>query len=319
MKNNLRSGMIPSLSLLSIALGACQTSAPLAALVQAPAVPIPQMISLEIDNYIPASGHTFKNLFVSNFSVVASRSQLSLSSSKDGLSDTFKDAHTSDYGFSSAGGTDSNSDYFSDLFVYLSGITLLRQSTLFCATSLQGNQSNDAFNYTDTKNLGTSVFIGLHDCEKNYLGLDPTLFDFDGDGIPDYLELRCGLNPKNAKDAALNPAADGITNIEKCKRHLPIDENGKTAGNVALAYQYKSEIATDGTGAYKFTVSNIAILNGGQDNFIALYLTETDTLQKSYLSTAYIRLGSGVGGTAFKFPYWGTGPTKLTNQEIILQ
>jgi len=41
------------------------------------------------------------------------------------------------------------------------------------------------------------------------------VFDTDGDGIPDDLELLMGLNPNNAADAALDPDGDGMMNLQE--------------------------------------------------------------------------------------------------------
>jgi hypothetical protein len=39
--------------------------------------------------------------------------------------------------------------------------------------------------------------------------------DTDGDGIPDWWELKYGLDPKDPSDAAQDSSGDGYTNIEK--------------------------------------------------------------------------------------------------------
>jgi hypothetical protein len=39
--------------------------------------------------------------------------------------------------------------------------------------------------------------------------------DTDGDGIPDWWELKYGLDPNDPSDATKDPSGDGYTNIEK--------------------------------------------------------------------------------------------------------
>lgn len=59
---------------------------------------------------------------------------------------------------------------------------------------------------------------GLTDCEEALLRTEATLFDTDGDGIPDRLELIYGTNPL-ANDALEDPDADGFTNIDEYRLH----------------------------------------------------------------------------------------------------
>ena len=47
----------------------------------------------------------------------------------------------------------------------------------------------------------------------------PTLLgDSDGDGIPDWWEIRWGLNPFDPADAAQDPDGDGLTNLQEYQR-----------------------------------------------------------------------------------------------------
>jgi hypothetical protein len=285
-----------------------------------------EVVAFMIRDYQPSAGSEFKEIFVSNFSVEASRGVLHYSTSRDSLPDSLKSLHGSDYGF----GTlvpDSNSDGFSDLVVWLAGISLLPQRNLWCSPNLRAASANDAFIYNDARLPGSpQVMLGLRDCEKLYLGLNSKEFDFDQDGIPDYLELRCGLNPRNPNDAQGNmagiPKAIGkedfnYSNMEKCRRHLPVDEDPSTQPNRLYAYQYKIELSQI-DGSRDFTISNIPILNGGKDNFIAFTITEVEPANGArHLFTAYTILKAGAGGNTYKFVYWGTDPAKTTNQEIV--
>jgi hypothetical protein len=279
----------------------------------------PETASIAIMNYVPAPGKAFKDLFVSNFSVKAGRAKLALMTDRDGLPDTVKQQYVPTYGFTPGAGAYSINPGFSDFLLSLVGVTVTQQSLLTCAASLQQSSSNDAFNFPDSRLPGSpTAFLGFRDCEKQYIGLNPTLFDYNGNGIPDYLKVRCGLNPKNPKDSQLNVAADGVSNYDKCKQHIPIDERADSQANQLFAYKYKIEVHTDGS--RNLYVSNIPILNGGRDNFIAFYLTEVDLSTKaSNLYTAFTILNAGSNGLTLKFNHWATDPTKYFNQRVIPQ
>jgi len=280
------------------------------------AVVPPQTVTMQIMNYVPAAGNVFKDLFVSNFSVKASQGQLQLMTARDGLPDTVKQQLAPTYGFLQGPSAYSVNTGFSDFLLSLMGVTLSQQSLLTCPTALQQSTSNDAFTFTDTRN-GAAAFLGLRDCEKQYLGLDSTKFDNNGNGIPDYLKIRCGLNPKDKSDSKLNVAVDGVTNYDKCKEHLPTDESATSQANQLFAYQYNFQVYPDGTQILK--VGNIPILNGGQDNFIAFYLTETNLATNTpSLYTAFAVLKGNSNGLILKFNYWATDASHDFDQQVVL-
>lgn len=275
----------------------------------------PQTMSVIIKGYRPQAGKVFQNLFVSNFSVKVAQGALSLSTSRDGMSDTFKTSLTSDYGFN-INSPESVVPGFADLLLFNIGVTTPAQSLMYCGSNQMLSSSNDVLIYNDSRLGGTQEFLGLRDCEKVYMGLNPNLFNFAGDGIPDYLKLRCGLNPLNKNDAYLSTAGDGIANIDKCKRNIPIDENGYTEANQLFAYQYNIQANPDGT--TDFVVNNIPILNGGDQNFLAFYVTETDLSNKpAAIYTAFSVIKNGYANKTLQFDYWAKDPSNSTNQEIL--
>jgi hypothetical protein len=293
------------------------TKAKLAPLAEVQIIKPFDAISLEIGNYKVIPGREFRHLFVSNFSVKVTQGGLEYSTARDGLHDKLKTSLEAEYGFTTDF-ADWNGDGFSDLLMFLSGITVANQSTLFCGPQQRLSSSNDSFVYMDNRQPGAAnQLIGLRDCEKVFLQLNPAQFDFDKDGIPDYLEVRNGLNPKNASDANANISADGLSNIEKVKRNIPIDLTDKLEKNQTYAYDYKTEI--DSSGTRTFNIKNIPVLRGGIENFLAFYLIETDAAtQQDYLYTAYMIIDRASAEGHFKFPFWASDPSaNKTNQEIL--
>ncbi len=275
----------------------------------------PDTMTVVIKNYMPQSGAAFQHLFVSNFTVRAEHGQLAYSSARDGMSDIFKSSVASTYNFMGIS-PESAVAGFADLLVFNLGVKQSQQNRLFCGSGQMASSSGDALIYNDVRPGGsTAAFLGLRDCEKIYLGLNPSKFENAGNGIPDYMKLHCGLNPANENDAYISTAADGVANIDKCKRNIPIDESAFTQPNQLFAYHYETQLNDDGTSEFK--VSNIPILDNGADNFLAFYVTETGLSGKApALFTAFAILKSGYKDKTLNIQYWATTPAKFINQEI---
>jgi hypothetical protein len=278
----------------------------------------PVLITIKMSKYRPEPGHQFKDIYVSNFSVNVRRGKQEESSSRDGMSDDLKAKASADYGLA-AGSPHSANPLFSDLMLFLSGIKFPQQSFLYCPNALVNSQSDDMIRYMDDRmNPPQLTALGLRDCEKSYLGLKPDLFDYDRDSIPDYLELRCGLNPRNPNDAGLSPTGDGVTHLEKCKRHIPLDESADSEANKMYAYQYDLKNQTDGTKIIK--ISNIPVLKNNGQNLIAFYIIEGDqATSRTYLYTAYSLITPKPDYTGeYEFDYWvkANDPNSHFNQQV---
>lgn len=265
---------------------------------------VPTVITLKLKKYRPESGRQFKEIFVSNFASMVHRGKAEDSYSRDSLSDEVKNKATGEYNMN-AGSPNSANSYFSDLMLFLSGIKYTQQSYLHCANSLNASRSNDIIQYMDDRVTPAQLtYLGLRDCEKSYMGLRPDTFDYDKDTIPDYLELRCRLNPRNPNDAALSPTGDGVSQLEKCKRHIPVDESANSDSNKLWGYKY--EIRNEKDGTKTITISNVPVLKDNKQNLIAFYIIEGDNLTaRTYLYTAYSLLTPKVGQSGdYEFDYW---------------
>lgn len=279
-------------------LGFQQTSN-LTDLVQSAFVETPETVTVQVKNYCPTSGRSFKDVFVSNFSVEVIQGQNRFDSDADGLPDFIETENGQKFNISPYS-TDSNNDGFGDLFMYLSGIDASQQSHLRCLDASNGDGSGVVL----ARPGQPDQFIGLTNCEKELMHIDPADFDTDGDGIPDILELRCGLNPADSNDALLDPDGDGLTNYEECKRHTPSSESNKAGGLSKLEYVYKQTVrVANGQQCIDFEISNISVLNHGKDNLIALYLTEVDGYQKEHLSTTFMLLPNDSAGSTIAIEY----------------
>lgn len=272
-------------------------------------------MTVVIKGYKPQAGAAHQHLFVSNFSTKVVKGRLLPSTARDGMPDELKKTLAPAFGFT----TDSPESVvpgFADSLLFNMGITLPQQALVRCAGNQMLSSSNDSMIFNDNRVSGSPItFLGLRDCEKVYMGLNPNKFDNAGNGIPDYLKLRCGLNPTHENDAYVSTAGDGVANIDKCKRNIPIDENVNSQPNQLFGYRYSTQQNADGT--TDFTISNIPILDSGADNFLAFYVTETGLSSKApALYTAFAVLKAGYTGKTLKIDYWATDSTKFFNQEI---
>ena len=299
---------------------ACAPSTNLQALSYGSFAAQPDTVTFVIKNYQPQIGNAIANIFASNFSVKVANGQLYYSTARDGFSDVEKSGLASTYGFLlNTSETATRTQYFADLFLYRLGIVTNQQSSMYCSSSYLASQSNDMLTYTDTRTSpSTTQTLGLRDCEKIYIGLTPSKFDTAGNGIPDYMKLRCGLNMSSKNAAYISTSGDGMSDLEKCRRHIPLDENAYTQPNQLYAYQYSTTLNSDGT--TDLTIANIPLLNSGTDNFIAFYVTETNSsssVQSIY--TAFTILTSASKNKTINVPYWATSSSStFYNQQIVV-
>lgn len=278
---------------------------------------VPETVTIIIKNYKPQSGNSYQNLFVSNYSVTAHHGQLEWSSARDGLSDDLKSETFNLFGFTSDN-SESAVIGFADFVLYKAGINLTNYSQLSCSASKMASTSNDMIIYNDDRNGGAQRVLGLRDCEKSYISLNPNMFDNNNNSIPDYLELRCGMNPVDPYEAYVSAFGDSVNNLEKCKMHIPLDEDADSQPAQLLGYRY-TQSANAADGSKSFTVSNIPILKHGDQNFIAIYFTEVnDTTGETSLYTAYAILKDGYNGHTLEIDYWATSPANFFNQQIVV-
>jgi len=103
---------------------------------------------------------------------------------------------------------------------------------------------------------------GLRDCEEDLLATDPTLFDTDADGFPDWLEFRMGTNAI-FRDGLDDIDIDGAPNgVELRANTDPLSNDARV--RASLAYRYRNfdlGPTPDQRQCYNLRVSNITLLD----------------------------------------------------------
>lgn len=151
---------------------------------------------LDFDFQSLVSPYQLVHLYTINTNAIPDKTGFLVDSDGDGLDDAYEFANHLD-----RLRPDSDGDGYSDLF-----------ETVY---------ATKGFDPADAKvpalgcaNLDDRDRDGLRVCEEAFLGLDDTVPDFDGDRIPDGLELRYRLDPSQA-DTKIDHDLDGVMSGEE--------------------------------------------------------------------------------------------------------
>ncbi len=102
---------------------------------------------------------------------------------------------------------------------------------------------------------------GLSQYAEDYLGTRISVFDSDGDGIPDGLEARYGLDPLSAQVSGLDTDGDGNPDYAEYKADSnPIRRDNRFFDKNGYEYEITPLPQTDNTMCYRFAVSNLQLV-----------------------------------------------------------
>nr|ABQ53165.1 MtsD [Myxococcus fulvus HW-1] len=103
---------------------------------------------------------------------------------------------------------------------------------------------------------------GLSQFAEDHLRTRTGIVDSDGDGVPDGLESRWGLDPLENSVAGLDTDGDGIPDYQELRAGSDPTRRDK-AFHERFGYQYETRIAEvrpDGSLCYDFTISNLQLV-----------------------------------------------------------
>ncbi len=218
-------------------------------------IPPQKIVTIKINNYCPEKNSKYVDLFVSHFSMKIEKNNLLRDFDRDGLPNGRDMDNVLNLRYDSF---DTNGDGYGDLVIFLTGITYFDQRNLKRCFNINQDTDDD----------------GLNDCEEDFLITDSKNFDSDGDGIPDYLELRNRLQPLNSNDANLDSDMDNLTNIIEVQLNTPLfEKNTPEISKLALKYE---KVPSKTQSCSDIVISNIPIVSVSNGNLVQFGFVEEE-------------------------------------------
>ncbi|NOK03215.1 MULTISPECIES: vWA domain-containing protein [Myxococcus] len=201
-----------------------------------------------------ASRNVMKTLMVESLSSAPGDTSRVLDSDGDGVPDSIDNSFTLKTNTFVA---DSDGDCLDDGFEYR------REDQGFrAANDLDARGCNPASPLTPNCVCRDTDGDGLSQFAEDYLRTRTGIVDSDGDGVPDGLEARWGLNPLENSVSGLDTDGDGIPDAQELRAGSNPTRRDK-AFHERFGYQYETRIAEvrpDGSLCYDFTVSNLQLV-----------------------------------------------------------
>jgi hypothetical protein len=217
--------------------------------------PETKTINLKITNYCPEELHQLKDVFFINESQKVEKGEMVMDLDRDGLSNAVDNSPYLNLDYRLG---DSNNDGYSDLLMFVVGITSADQQNIRLCLNPTDDFDED----------------GLNDCEEHLLHTNEQDFDTDGDGLPDIMEIKYGMNPLDVNDAQQDADNDGYTNYREIQRNSPVFESST---EVTEKFATSTEIVsynTTETPCHTVFAKDIPIVNVSNGNLIRFSLIE---------------------------------------------
>lgn len=204
-----------------------------------------------------ASRNVLKSLILQSLRSEPAVTMRKVDSDGDGLPDDADQAYLYPGSELSPFNTDSNQDGFSDRF------EVLHQGQGFSP----GSPKKDlrGCDPTAQATLGCSYFEdadgdGLTTWEEAYLGTRANLVDSDGDGIPDGMEVRYGLDPLTS-NVGKDSDSDGISDLDEIRGGTdPSTPDRSLYDSSAVQYSFVANPQSDNSVCYDYTVSGVELV-----------------------------------------------------------
>jgi hypothetical protein len=247
---------------------ACDRHEPLQLLEQDIPIEVPRIntFGVRLEKVCPKPGSRFSDAFFQNESMYIKEQKFLADWDRDGIPNV--DDARRDFGFSFKE-ADSNGDGYSDLAVWVRGLNLEDQTGLKVCENFSQDTDLD----------------GLTDCEENSIfKTNAQAFDTDGDGVPDGLEVRFGLNPLDSLDVFQDNDGDGITNSDEIRVGTPINEsNTKAVEPYLIKVDIGKEKLKNEDECLWIQATNIPQMAVSNGNLVRAYVIEIDAEGKSQL------------------------------------
>ena len=151
---------------------------------------------------------------------------------------------------------DSDGDCFSD------GFESLRADQGFTAANSKDARGCDpASPLTPGCRCADTDGDGLSQYAEDYLRTHSGLVDSDGDGLPDLMEARYGLDPRKFNATGIDTDGDGIPDDQELRAESnPTRRDRSFYDRFGYQYEVKAEVQANGRVCYDFTVSNLRLV-----------------------------------------------------------
>lgn len=198
------------------------------------------------------SRNVMKNLVVQALSSEPGREKREVDTDGDGLVDERDNEFTSQ---TNKNFPDSDDDGFDDNF------EVRHLDDGFRPTVKDGRGCDPASPLTPGCRVRDTDGDGLSQYVEAYLQTRPTLVDSDADGVPDGMEVRYGLDPRQRLVSGIDTDGDGTSDTEEFRGgSSPIARDLAFQQKNAYQFDVTSEVMSDDRVCYDFKVSNLQLV-----------------------------------------------------------